>query len=61
MHIYLVEDVSNSPGNIYACFAHEDDVDIFANLFNSSQDMTKVEVVPRTLFYGEAQTLGYNP
>lgn len=61
MQIYLVEDVSNSPGKIYACFAHEADAKIFANLFNSSQDVTEVEVVPRTLFYGQAQTLGYNP
>lgn len=61
MQIYLVEDVGTFPGKIYACFASEADADIFAGLFNSSQDDTEVEVVPRTLFYGQAQTLGYNP
>lgn len=55
MKIYLVEDVANSPGKIYACFAKEKDAENFASFFNG-----EAEVVPRTLFYGQPSFKGYN-
>ncbi len=61
-HIYLVEDVGNSPGKIYACFASEVDAHTFADYMNSfGTTDTEVEVVERTLYYGQPPRGGYNP
>ena len=59
MIIYVVEDVGNSPGKIYAIFADEDD----ANRFHSAVSYelnTECIVVERTLFYGQPPVCGYN-
>lgn len=56
--VFLVEDVGNSPGKIYAVFAEEDDADIFAE--DMEADDWVVRVVPRTLYYGQPPFQGFN-
>lgn len=53
--VWLVEDCGNSPGRIYAVFASEEDAVAFASFFEA------VNVVERTLFYGQPPICGYNP
>lgn len=57
--VFLVEDVSNAPGRIYAVFADEEDANWFANAI--SDDVIQCEVVTRTLQYGQPSIRGYNP
>jgi len=52
--VFLVEDIGNSPGRIYAVFADKKDAENFASYFEAA------EVVPRTLFYGQPPYCGYN-
>jgi hypothetical protein len=54
--VYLVEDTGNSPGKIYAIFANEDD----AISFKESLQPRRVEVVERSLFYGQPDYRGIN-
>ena len=60
MKVYLVEDCGNSPGRIYAVLVSEDDAERFASAVAYEMD-TECQVVPRTLFHGQPQYLGYNP
>ncbi|MNE49663.1 hypothetical protein D3C80_1441990 [compost metagenome] len=60
MVIYLVEDVGNSPGKIYACFARKTDAERFASAITGAMN-TEAEVVQRTLFHGQPPVLGTNP
>jgi hypothetical protein len=55
MNVYLVEDVGNSPGRIYAVMADKEDAEDFASRLDEC-----VEVVERTLFYGQPSNRGYN-
>lgn len=59
MKVYLVEDVGNAPGRVYAVFAHEKDAKFHARAVES-EFSTECEVVERTLIYGQAPILGYN-
>jgi hypothetical protein len=52
--VYIVEDVGNSPGRIYAVFSKKEDAENFASYFEAA------EVVERTLFYGQPPYCGYN-
>lgn len=54
MKVYLVEDIGDNPGCVYAVFAHEKDANDFASWFDD------VEVYERTLFYGQPSIRGYN-
>lgn len=53
--IYLVEDCGDSPGRIYAIFAHAEDAHLFAKAIE--QDCAVVE---RTVHYGQPSFWGYN-
>lgn len=55
--VYLVEDVYENPGRIYAVFANEEDANDFAESLEREVDC---EVVPRTLFWGQPPVRGYN-
>lgn len=55
--IYLVEDVADTPGRIYACFADDGDAEAFI-IASGLKD--RAEVVARTLFYGQPPCQGYN-
>lgn len=59
MQVYLVEDCGNSPGRIYAVLASEEDAERFASAV-AHDEGTDVEVVPRTVFYGQPPICGYN-
>lgn len=52
--IYLVEDIANSPGKIYAVFAREEDAYDFVDDFYPEE----AKVVERTVCYGQ-QSAGY--
>ena len=60
MNVYLVEDVGNSPGRIYAVLASLDDAERFASAVAYDKG-TECNVVERTLFYGQPPYCGYNP
>ncbi len=55
--IYLVEDVADTPGRIYACFADDEDAEAFI-IASGLKDRAEVEA--RTLFYGQPPCRGYN-
>lgn len=55
MKVYLVEDVENAPGRIYAVFASETDAETFADMLDED-----CAVFERTLFYGQPPVRGYN-
>jgi len=56
--VYLIEDVGNSPGRIYAVFSKEKDAENFVSNLNLFEDA--VEIVERTLFHGKPPVYGYN-
>lgn len=60
MKIYLVEDVYNSPGRIYAIFAHREDAERFEESLNDKDGNGYCEIVERTLFYGQPEIKGFN-
>lgn len=55
MTIWIVEDCGNSPGRIYAVFAHEEDAAAFAD-----QLYEACNIVPRTVFYSQPPNRGFN-
>lgn len=56
--VYLVEDISNAPGRIYAVFDDEETAGWFADAIEDG--VIQCQVVPRTLFYGQPPNRGYN-
>lgn len=56
MKVYLVEDVGNSPGRIYAVLSNPEDALTFAEQLDG-----EAAVIERTLFYGQPPVRGYNP
>lgn len=52
--VYLVEDVHNAPGRIYAVFASKTDAENYATFFNGA-----AVVVERTLYHGQPPRVGY--
>lgn len=59
LKVYLVEDCGNSPGRIYAVMSSEEDAIRFASAV-AYDCKTDVQVVPRTLFYGQPPVCGMN-
>jgi hypothetical protein len=59
MNVYMVEDVGNSPGKVYAVFADKETADWFSSAV-SYDNNTETLVVERTLFYGQPPICGYN-
>lgn len=59
MKVYLVEDVGNSPGLIYAVFADEEDAIHFCELIEYSKK-TSCNVDERHVWYGQPNNLGVN-
>jgi hypothetical protein len=59
MKIYVVEDIGNSPGKVYAVLASEEDAFKFAHSVEVGLN-TEVLVEARTLFYGQPPVCGYN-
>ena len=57
--VYLVEDVGNAPGRIYAVMASEADAERFADAVAYSHG-TMTQVVERTLYYGQPPIQGFN-
>ena len=56
MKIYLVEDVLNAPGRIYACFAEQEAAEDFLEHYHPEEAV----IVERTLLCGQHITLtGY--
>lgn len=60
MQVYLVEDIGNCPGRVYAVLASKEDAERFASAV-AFDNHTECEVIPRTLFYGQPPHCGYNP
>ncbi|MNE80707.1 hypothetical protein D3C80_1773040 [compost metagenome] len=58
--VYLVEDVGNAPGRVYACFASREDAERFADAVSYARG-THAVVVERSLYYGQPPVSGYNP
>jgi hypothetical protein len=58
--VYLVKDVGNSPGRIYAIFASEKDAEKFLLSLSIDNFNDSIAVVERTLFYGQPPNCGYN-
>ena len=59
MIIYVVEDVGNSPGKIYAIFADKYDANMFHSAVSYARN-TECIIVERTLFYYQPPVCGYN-
>lgn len=56
MNIYLVEDVGNSPGKIYAVLQNDVDAEQFSDMLEED-----TRVVERHLWYGQPGIQGMNP
>lgn len=59
MKVYLVEDCGNSPGKIYAVFATLEDAQ--AHCESPGLRYTEARVVERSLIYGQAPHMAFNP
>lgn len=59
MKVYLVENVRNSSGKVYAVMADKEDAEMLADSIATLKG-EDCKVIERTLFYSQPSNCGYN-